>query len=155
MLDFANFPNFEKIKSKGNRFKVCLVGPFPSNQFLDHLLKIISENYFLNTHQFLQIQRRFRKNFQIIDSTLNWDFEIGWLSDFRDSANNESWIPIGWVNQSLTDAVNNATNIWRKIILNLTFMSDRPEFQVFHNSFNDLEWPSALAWPPINVIFEH
>ena len=68
MLDFANFPNFEKIKSKGNRFKVCLVGPFPSNQFLDHLLKIISENYFLNTHQFLQIQREFQK---IFESTLN------------------------------------------------------------------------------------
>ena len=61
LLNTMDFVNLEKIKSKGNRFKVCLVGPFPSNQFLDHLLKIISENYFLNTHHFYKSNTIFKK----------------------------------------------------------------------------------------------
>ena len=51
------------------------------------------------------------------------------------------------MNHFLTDAVNNATNIWKKIILNLTSKSVQPEFQVLHLSgFREwLEMTSQLA----------
>ena len=50
-----------------------------------------------------------------------------------------------WLNEPfLTDAVNNATNIWKKIILNLTSKSVQPEFQVLHLS-GFREWPEMTS----------
>ena len=99
LLNTMDFVNLEKIKSKGNRFKVCLVGPFPSNQFLDHLLKIISENYFLNTHQILQIQHDFKisKN-SIISNFQNWVISMErWLLS-------GSWMKDSdWLNEPVFD----------------------------------------------------